>query len=56
MKTERARDIVKHLTQTISKMGTRETIENSNKMFKSPRAKRSVLITKRDALKRRFKL
>tara|TARA_R110000851_G_scaffold43501_1_gene107481 strand:+ start:207 stop:377 length:171 start_codon:yes stop_codon:yes gene_type:complete len=56
MTKEKAREIVKNLNQTLSKMGDNDGLHSANSMFKMPRAKRSDLIKKRNEIIKQNKL
>ena len=53
---EKAIDIINMLSNTIQKMSKNVNKHASDNMFTLPKAKRSDLVKKRDALKRKFKL
>ena len=53
---ERAIKIIKMLKHTIKKLGEHEAITSEKEIFRSPRAKKSDLISKMKEVKEKFKL
>tara|TARA_R100001463_G_scaffold13104_3_gene35141 strand:- start:780 stop:950 length:171 start_codon:yes stop_codon:yes gene_type:complete len=56
MTIEKAKEIVRELEGTISRMKKNVVTESINPMFKAPRAKKSDLIKKRNELKKKYKI
>tara|TARA_R110002167_G_C12294271_1_gene616466 strand:- start:68 stop:238 length:171 start_codon:yes stop_codon:yes gene_type:complete len=56
MTIEKAKEIVRELESTISRMKKSKLIEAANPMFKGPRAKKSDLIKKKNELKKKYKI
>ena len=55
-KKEKAKEIVKMLTRTLSKMKGSDGMYSDNKMFVRPTAKKSDLINKIKEIKEKYKL
>jgi len=56
MTKEKAKEIVKNLEQTLSRMSKTDGIRPDNPMFKLPRPKRSDLLRKKNELINQYKL
>jgi len=52
---ERAKEIIKMLTNTLSKLNTSDGLYSDREMFKGPKAKRSDITKKIKELKRKYK-
>lgn len=56
MTIKKAKEIVRELEGTISRMKKNVVIESMNPMFKAPRAKKSDLVRKKNELKKKYKI
>ena len=56
MTKEKAKEIVKNLEQTLSRMSKTDGVRSDNPMFRLPRPKRSDLLRKKKELIDKYKL
>jgi hypothetical protein len=56
MTIKKAKEIIRELEGTISRMKKSKVIDSVNPMFKAPRAKKSDLIRKKNELKKKYNI